>query len=331
MLKFSKRKLDCETVSRLYQCMLKIRMTEEKVAEIYPSDRIQSPIHLCVGQEAVSAGVVQAFERKDHIYGSYRGHGIYVAKGGDLKKFFAELYGKATGYAKGKGGSMHAGAPEVGLMGCTAVVASQIPVATGDALASQMQGSPRLVGAFFGDGAVDEGVFFESINFAVLKKLPILYVCENNHYAVHSKVSDRHKQTELFRIGEGLGLQGYRFDGNDVAAVYSFTKQACQYLRDGGEPLLLEFMTYRRYEHVGPRIDDGQPYQDREGLTQALENDPLERTKRDLVKEFGITEEAISEWTDSVQKEIEEAVRFAEESPFPEPESLYQDVYGDGQ
>ena len=328
MLKFSKERLDRETATRLYQCMLKIRLTEEKIAEIYPSNKIQSPIHLCVGQEAVSAGVAQALQKEDHIYGSYRGHGIYLGKGGDLKKLFAELYGKATGYAKGKGGSMHAGASEVGLMGCTAIVASQIPVATGDALASQMQGCPRVVVAFFGDGAVDEGVFFESINFAVLKKLPILYVCENNHYAIHSKVSDRHKETDLFKIGESLGLKGYRFDGNDVGVVYSSTKQACQSLREGGEPLLLEFMTYRWYEHVGPRLDHKESYRDREKLAQAVASDPLEKAKGYLVKELGITEETISQWAGSLQGEIEEAIAFAEESPFPSSESLYEDVYG---
>lgn len=328
MLKLSQEKLNRETAARLYQCMLKIRLTEQKIAEIYPSDKIQSPIHLCVGQEAVSAGVAQALEREDHIYGSYRGHGIYLARGGGLKELFAELYGKETGYAKGKGGSMHAAAPEVGLMGCTAIVASQIPVATGDALASQMQGCPRVVVAFFGDGAVDEGVFFESINFAVLKKLPILYVCENNHYAIHSKVADRHKQTELFRIGEGLGLKGYRFDGNDVGTVYSVTKQARQSLCEGGEPLLLEFMTCRWYEHVGPRLDHEESYRDRKKLAEGLASDPLEKTKEYLIKECGITKEVLARWEDAIQEEIEEAVAFAEESPFPSSESLYQDVYG---
>ncbi len=327
MLKFSHNKLDQETAIRLYQCMLKIRMTEEKIAEIYPSDKIQSPIHLCVGQEAVSAGVAQALEKEDHIYGSYRGHGIYLAKGGDLRKLFAELYGKATGYAKGKGGSMHAVASEVGLMGCTAIVASQIPVATGDALASRLQGRPRIVAVFFGDGAVDEGVFFESINFAMLKGLPILYVCENNHYAIHSTVSERHKQTELFRIGEGLGLAGRRFEGNDVTEVYSRMKEACQWVKEGRGPLLLEFMTYRWCEHVGPRMDHGESYRDQEKLKQALHHHPLQKAKQDLVKKFGITEEMISGWTDSIRKEIEKAVVFAEESPFPSPESLYEDVY----
>lgn len=323
----SEARVEKKKLIELFQMMAKIRLAEERVAQIYPSDRIQSPIHLSIGQEAVATGVCQALGREDRIYGTYRGHGLYLAKGGDLKKFFAELYGKDTGCTRGKGGSMHLACPEAGFMGASAIVASLIPVATGDALAAAMQDRQRITVAFFGDGAVDEGVFFESINFAVLKRLPILYVCENNHYAIHSKVSERHKQTELFRIGEGLGLAGHRFEGNDVTEVYSRMREACQFVRKGGEPLFLEFMTYRWYEHVGPRMDHGESYRDQEKLTQALRHDPLQKTKQDLVEKFGITEKMISKWTDSIRKEIEEAVVFAEKSPFPSPESLYEDVY----
>ena len=222
---------------------------------------------------------------------------------------------------------MHLVAPELGLMGASAIVASSIPVATGDALASAMQGRKRVVAAFFGDGAIDEGVFFESINFAVLKNLPMIYICENNHYAVHSRVSDRHKQTELFRIGEGLGLAGRRFDGNDVRVVYSRTKEAFEFVRNGGGPLFLEFMTYRWCEHVGPGRDVNEAYRDKGSLAESLKNDPLEKTRGLLESEFGISREDVEGWKDSIQKEIEEAVRFAEESPFPGAEELFQDVY----
>jgi len=320
-------RLEKEKLIELFQFMAKIRIAEEKIAEIYPSDKIQSPIHLSMGQEAVSAGVCRALERTDHLYGTYRSHGLYIARGGDLKKFFAELYGRNTGCNRGKGGSMHVVAPEVGLMGASAIVASTIPIATGDALASAMQGRERVVVAFFGDGAVDEGVFFESINFAVLKKLPILYVCENNHYAIHSKVSDRHKQTELFRMGEGLGLTGYRWDGDDVTRVYSHMRQACQQIRNGGEPLLLEFMTYRWYEHVGPKTDHLEAYRDQDKLAQALHNDSLEKARVLLRSKFGVSQETIARWEEAIKKEVEEAVQFAEESPFPVAEELYQDVY----
>lgn len=316
------------TLIELFRMMTKIRFAEQRIAQIYPLDKIQSPIHLSIGQEAVSAGICHALERADHIYGTYRGHGVYLAKGGDLKRLFAELYGKATGCTGGKGGSMHLVAPEVGLMGASAIVASTIPIATGDALASAMKGRTRVTVSLFGDGAVDEGVFFESINFAVLKELPIIYVCENNHYAVHSKVSDRHKQTELFKIGEGLGLTGTRLDGNDVTIVYSGMRQACQHIRKGGGPLLLEFMTYRWYEHVGPGMDHGEAYRDQEKLAEALRNDPVEKAKSLLKTEFGVSEETIGQWEGNIHREVEEAIRFAESSPFPGPESLYKDVYG---
>lgn len=322
-----KKPMDKNLPTRLYQLMLKIRLVEERIAEIYPSDKIQSPVHLCIGQEAVSAGVCQAMERRDRIYGTYRNHGLFLAKGGEMKRLFAELYGRDTGCARGKGGSMHMVAPEAGLMGCSAVVTSTIPVATGDALASSMRGRPYVVVAFFGDGAVDEGVFFESANFAVLKNLPIVYVCENNNYAVHSRVSDRHKQTELFRIGSGLGLEGFRSDGNDVRGVYAKIHETLARVRDGHGPVLLEFMTYRLYEHVGAGKDHGEAYRDREKLHDALAHDPLQIAKRFLETELGVSTGDFDEWEKRVRVEIEEAVRFAEASPFPRPERLYEDLF----
>ncbi len=311
----------------LYQVMLKIRLAEQRIIQIYSSDKIQSPVHLSIGQEAVSAGICQALRRTDRIYGTYRGHGIFIAKGGDLKKMFAELYGKDTGCARGRGGSMHLVAPEVGLMGCSAIVASTIPVATGDALASQMQGRPRVVVSFFGDGGVDEGVFFESVNFAALKGLPIIFVCENNVYAIHSHVSDRHKQTELYRYGESLGISGQRHDGNDVFTVYHTMVQAIESVRNGGPPLLLEYMTYRWQEHVGPGVDYHEAYRDPREVSQALQNDPLKRAKSTLKDVFRIPEEMFEAWEQSIRQEIEEAVEFAEMSPFPGLDRLYADLY----
>lgn len=316
-----------ETFLKLYRCMLKIRMAEEKIAEIYPTDKIQSPVHLCIGQEAVSAGVCLALEPSDRLYGTYRSHGIFIAKGGDLKSLFAELYGKETGCARGKGGSMHLAAPEVGLMGCSAVVASMIPVATGDALASQMQGRKRVVVAFFGDGGVDEGIFFESINFAALKNLPILFVCENNHYAIHSKVRDRHKQTELYRIGEELGVRGRRFDGSQAQTVYASMKKAVEELRAGGSPLILEYMTYRWHEHVGPGLDHHEAYRDVQKTAWAKERDPLDQTRQVLKNQFGVREEVFIEIRGALVKEIQEALDFAEQSSFPTPDQLYQDTF----
>lgn len=322
-------RLDASTGMDLYRVMLKIRLAEQRIASLYPSDKIQSPVHLSIGQEAVSAGVCRALRATDHVYGTYRGHGLFISKGGDLKAMFAELYGKDTGCARGMGGSMHLVAPEVGLMGCSAVVASTIPVATGDALASTMQGRPRVVAAVFGDGAVDEGVFFESVNFAVLRNLPIIYVCENNGLAVHSKVSDRRRQTELFRIAEGLGLLGQRHDGGDVGVVYTTMAEAVERVRQGGGPALMEYITYRWYDHVGPGTDYHETYRDPLEAAHALSHDPLERAKAMLVMRLGVTETTIRQWEHETHREIDEAVAFAERSPFPSVDRLSEGLYAD--
>ena len=322
-------KLDHETAASLYRAMVKIRRAEEKVAEIYPSDKIQSPVHLCIGQEAVSAGVCLALGSSDRIYGTYRGHGLYVARGGEMTKLFAELYAKDTGCARGKGGSMHVVAREVGLMGCSAIVASTIPIATGDALASQLQGRKRVVVSFFGDGAVDEGVFFESMNFAALKKLPVIFVCENNNYAVHSKVADRHAKTELYRLGEALGVPGKQFDGNDAAVVYTTMREAVRNVREGGGPLLIEYMTYRWYEHVGPGKDHKESYRDKAKLESAIKNDPVAKLREVLAHTFRVPEANLAEWEKSIDREIQDAVRFAEESPFPPPNRLHEDLFSE--
>lgn len=315
-------------LAELYKIMLKIRLVEQKIIDLYPSDKIQSPVHLSVGQEGVSAGVCLPLRPTDHLYGTYRGHGVYIAKGGDLKKMFAELYGKDAGCARGKGGSMHLVAPEVGLMGCSAIVSSTIPVATGDALASQMQGRKRVVVSFFGDGAVDEGVFFESVNFAVLKNLPILFVCENNGYAIHSKVSDRHAQTKLYQLCSGLGLSGKRYDGDDAGLVFKTVSSAVEDIRKGGGPRLLEFMTYRRLEHVGPGMDGpAETYRVANEARRALASDPIKRAKAALVKKFKVSLKQLDAWELEIRREIEEAVQFAETSPFPAPGKLFDHLY----
>lgn len=316
-----------ENLSALYETMLKIRLVEERIIQIYPSDKIQSPVHLCIGQEAISAGVCAAMQKSDHLYGTYRSHGVYIAKGGDLKKLFAELYAKDTGCARGKGGSMHLVAPEVGLMGCSAIVGSTIPVATGDALAAKLQKSDRVSVAFFGDGAIDEGVFFESLNFAVLKELPILFVCENNRYAIHSRLKDRHKGLEIYKYGESLGLKGERCNGNDATEVYESALNSIQEIRKGSGPKLVEYMTYRWYEHVGISKDHVENYRLLELTKNHEKDDPIALAKKELIEKFGQKAEFFEKVEKRIREEIEAAVNFAEKSPFPDTSRLYEDLY----
>lgn len=312
---------------RLYETMLRIRLAEQRIIEIYPSDKIQSPVHLSIGQEAVSAGVSLALAEGDHLYGTYRGHGLFIARGAGLEKLYAELYGKDAGCTRGKGGSMHLFAPEVGLMGCSAIVGSMIPVAVGDALAAKTLGQKRVSAAVFGDGAVDEGVFFESVNFAALKKLPVLFVCENNKYAIHSKVADRHAQTRIARFGEGLGLKGKTLDGDDVFEVYKETRAAAESLRRGGAPVLLEFGTHRWHEHVGPGVDYRESYRLPGEETRAKRSDPLARAKAVLKKRWKVAEPELAAMETRLRAEVDAAVDFAEKAPFPAADRLDADTY----
>lgn len=307
--------------------MLTVRLAEEKVSEVYPTDKIQSPVHLSTGQEAVAAGVCRALRAEDRLYGTYRGHALYIAKGAPLDRMFAELYAKDTGCARGKGGSMHLAAPEQGLMGCSAVVASTIPIAVGDALASKMQGSSRIVVSFFGDGAVDTGVFFESVNFAALKGLPVVFVIENNGLAIHSRVEARHKQTDLYRVTEGLGLRGSRHDGNDVFKVYEAMSKAVQAVRRGKGPALVEFTTHRWQEHVGPASDLDGGFRARGEKKKALASDPLPKAKRALKARYKVPDRELGALESAAREDVARAVEYAEKSPFPPAGRLLEDVF----
>ncbi len=316
-----------ETDVELYRLMLRIRVAERRIVDIYPTDKIQSPIHLSVGQEAVSAGLCAALRREDRVYGTYRGHGLFIAKGGGMRAMFAELYGKDAGCARGKGGSMHLAAPEAGLMGCSAIVASLIPVAVGDAMGAKMRGLDRVTAAVFGDGATDEGVFFESVNFAMLKNLPVLFVCENNRYAIHSTVADRRKQTDLSKLAVGLGLRGRKADGDDVFAVHAEVAAAAARLRKGGPPEFLEFSTHRWHEHVGAGTDFQEAYRARGEEKRARAADPLAAAKKELIKRWKLAPKDFAALEERARAEVEDAVAFAEKAPVPAPSSLLADVY----
>jgi len=306
---------------QLYRSLLRIRRLEEEVARVYPSDKIKSPVHLSIGQEAVSVGVCAALEKQDVVFGTYRGHALYLAKGGDMNAMVAELFGKATGCAKGKGGSMHLIAPEVGMMGTSAVVGTTIANALGYAYAVKVRKENAIVVSFFGDGATEEGVFAESLNFAVLKKLPILFVCENNQYAIHTHQNRRQGSPAICDRADAFGLPAERIENNDVFHILGSSLIAATNVRAGEGPHFLEVMTYRWKEHVGPGEDYHLGFRTEEEASPWIENDQVRRLAT-LVKEAG--RERIQ---DEVAAEIKEAFAFAEASPFPEPVELHRDVF----
>ena len=311
-----------ELIERLYLQLHRIRRVEEEVARIYPSDKIKSPVHLSIGQEAVAVGVCDPLRRDDVFFGTYRDHATYLAKGGDLKAMIAELYGKATGCSRGKGGSMHLIDIAAGAMGASAVVATTIPHAVGYAYALKLEKCDRLVVSMFGDGAVDEGAFHESLNFAGVKRLPVIFVCENNQYAIHSHHLSRHASDNLCERAAAYGMPAERIEGNDVLAIREKMAAAVAALRGGRPgPVFLECMTYRWKEHVGPNDDYHAGYREKDELQPWVENDPVVAfAKR-------VPPERRARVQEEVEREIREAFEFAERSPFPDLSELHTDVF----
>jgi len=307
---------------KFYRSLYRIRRVEEEVARVYPSDKIKSPVHLSIGQESVAVGVCEALRPDDVVFITYRSHAGYLAKGGDLKAMIAEMYGKITGCAKGKGGSMHLVDVEHGVMGASAVVGTTIGNAIGYAYALKYQRKDSIVISFFGDGGSDEGVFHESLNFAALKELPIIFVCENNGYAIHTAQKKRQKQTDLCTRARAYGMPAERVDDADVFTIYDKVSAAVKALRDGkAGPFFFECLTYRWKEHVGPGDDYHLGYRTKEEATWWIENDQVKKVGAMLKSGDRIRIE------NEVEAEIKEAFEFAESSPFPEGAELYTDVF----
>src|SRR5258706_8131423 len=256
---------DAALQTRLYRSLYRIRRVEEEIARVYPSDKIKSPVHLSIGQEGVAVGVCEALEGNDVVFGSYRGHAMYLAKGGGLKRMIAELYGKVEGCARGKGGSMHLVDVARGVMGTSAVVATTIPNALGYAYALKLRKESRVVVSFHGDGATEEGVFGESLNFAALKRLPILFVCENNRYAIHTHQKQRQAVLDICARVRAHGVVAETVEDGDVFRIREAAAAAAAALRAGdGGPRFIECMTSRWVEHVGPGEDFGLGFRDRD-------------------------------------------------------------------
>lgn len=308
--------------SELYRSLYLIRRAEEEIARIYPSDKIKSPVHLSIGQEAVAVGACAPLSPDDVVFMSYRSHATYLAKGGDIKQMFAELYGKATGSAKGKGGSMHLIDTSHNVMGASAVVGTSIANSIGYAYGVKYRKTNQVVMSFFGDGSTDEGVFHESMNWAQLKQLPVIFICENNGYAIHTSQSTRQSNPNIAERAQSYGLRAERIDDNDVLKIYERVSDAVEQIHNGESgPFFFECMTYRWKEHVGPNEDYHLGYREDDELAPWLENDQVTRIGDMLEADERQAIEA------EVETTVQEAIDFAENSPWPPAEELYTDIY----
>jgi len=310
----------------MYATMVRIRLFEERVADLVEAGEIKTPCHLYIGQEAVASGVCAALDRADYVWGGHRSHGHYLAKGGDARLLMAEMYGKATGCSKGRGGSMHVIATEVGILGTVPLVAATIPLAVGAGLACKLRGDGRVSVPFFGDGATEEGHFHESLNMAALYRLPVVFVCENNLYASHMHLLQRRAEDNIVKTGEAHGLPAVRLDGNDVAAVYRAARDAVAWAREGRGPTLLECRTFRWRGHVGASWDMDVGVKRKDELHIWLPKDPVARA-RDRLAGLGVPDEEFDRLRRETLAQVEDAVAFARRSPYPRREDLSTYVF----
>jgi acetoin:2,6-dichlorophenolindophenol oxidoreductase subunit alpha len=316
------------TLRELHRTMVLIRVVEERIGELVESGEIGCPCHLYIGQEAIAAGVCSALGSADTVWGTHRSHGHYLARGGSLKALFAEVFGKSGGCSRGRGGSMHLIAAEQGVLGSVPIVAATIPLAVGAGLASKLRRSGAVSVAFFGDGATEEGSFHEALNFAVLHKLPVVFVCENNLYASHMALFERRAADNLHQIADFYAIPGIRLDGNDVEGVRKAAMEAVARARDGDGPSLLECRTYRWRGHVGPRWDMDVGVKRKDELDEWIARCPISLAERRLLASGSDDKElaAVREWAG---RELAEAERFARQSPAPDESELLDHVFCD--
>lgn len=314
----------------LYRSMLRIRKVEEALIEEYhPADEMRCPVHFCVGQEGPPAGVCLNLREADYLFSGHRSHGYYLGKGGSLKGMFAELYGKATGSNGGKAGHQEISDEEANFYSGTILVGT-LPIASGVALASQMRGEDRVVIASLGDGGADQGIVYETLNFAAVKHLPMVFVCENNSYSIYSRQETRQAPADLSGRARAFGIPARRIYGNDSVSVYRAAKRAIQKARVGGGPSFLEIDTYRWCGHVGPENDDHLLYRSEEELNMWKSLCPIEKLQATLAEAKILDGEAIEAIEHQVSEEIQEAFVFAKSSPFPDPSVLMKDVFSNG-
>ena len=307
----------------MYKKMLEIRRFEEKVYDLFTQNLIPGTMHLYIGEEAVAVGVCAALDINDFITSTHRGHGHCIAKGASLKKMMAELFGKRTGYCKGKGGSMHITDKSINMLGANAVVGGAIPIAVGAGLSCKLKYPERVAACFFGDGASNQGTFHEGVNMAAVWDLPVIFVCENNLYAMGTRQSIAMKVHNISERAAGYGVPGVTVDGNDVMEVYGAAKEAVLRARRGEGPTLIECKTYR---HKGHSRFDPAKYRPEPEVEEWMAKDPLILFKVKLLDK-GVPEEFFQKVEGDVKREIEEAVEFAQNSPLPAPEEALDDVW----
>lgn len=311
----------------LYRMKL-IRMVEEDIAVRYPESQMRCPTHLCTGQEAVSAAVGLVLRRDDFAVSTHRAHGHFLGKGGNLNALIAEIYGKATGCSAGKGGSMHLIDKSVGFMGSTAIVGGTIPIGVGLGLSIQLYNTDQVSCVFLGDAAIEEGVFYESVNFAVLKKLPVLFVCENNLYSVYSSLKVRQpKGRAIYKMVEAIGCPAEQSDGNNVESVYKKVSNVVCRIRRGQGPYFFEFLTYRWREHCGPNFDNDLGYRTNQEYLKWKKRDPILFFEKILLNRKVIKKTDIIEINRDIKRKVDLAFIFAENSPFPRVDELARDVF----
>lgn len=318
--------MDAKTKVGLYRGMLRIRAFEEMIRTLDMQGKLPGFFHLYVGEEAIATGVCATLNREDYITSTHRGHGHILAKGGDMGRAMAELYGRLNGYNKARGGSMHISAPEVGMMGANGIVGAGIPIATGAAFSAKYQKNGRVAVAFFGDGAANQGTFHEAINIGAAFDLPVVYVCENNLYGVSTYQPKVRNVEDIADRAKGYGIPGVIVDGNDVEAVYNASKKAVDRARSGKGPTLIECKTYRHYTHFIGEPDNYRPAEEVEAW-KSPKKDPIPRYAKVLIDKKISTRADLDAIAKEVDEEVAAAVAFAEASPKALPETALDDVY----
>jgi pyruvate dehydrogenase E1 component alpha subunit len=312
----------------LLRDMVRIRRVEETLAELYPAGEMRTPTHFSIGQEAVAVGVCGALRRDDVVYSGHRCHAHYLAKGGDLHGMVAELYGRETGCARGRGGSVHLNDPDVGVIASSAILGQTMAVAVGTALAFTMDGRDQLAVTFFGDGTVEEGIFHETLNFAVMRQAPVLFVCENNGLSTHTRLEVRQPASvSIHARAASYGMPSRLVDGNDVFAVHAAAREAVAHARGGAGPFFLECTTYRWREHVGPQWDYDKGYRTKAEVDAWIARCPIRRASERLLSEGVSTPERIAAMERASQIEVDEAVAAARAASFPAVEDLTLGTY----